>query len=154
MKVDRFLMDVSSTFHGLVQYARILEDQVKRLTHAEALRIKRSGYADTDEWSDAWYEHRWLFEETLPRALRYSCMVSLFTALEQILKAICERLRDRSASRLSFDDLSGNILRQTFAYLEKVLAVDIPDDGFKSHLFDLYKLRNYGSSPSRVGKIA
>lgn len=141
VKVDRFLIGIAFTFHGLIEYARILEDQVKRITHAEALRIKRTAYVES-ELSDAWYEHAWLFEETLPRALRYSCLVLLFTALETILKEICEKLRERSGSKLSFTDLKGNTLQQTLAYFEKVLDVKIADDTFRSHLNKLYELRN------------
>jgi hypothetical protein len=142
VKVDRFLIGIAFTFHGLVEYARILEDQVKRISHAEALRIKRTGYVESWESSDAWHEHRWLFEETLPRSLRYSCLVLLFTALEQILKEICEKLRQRSGSKLSFTNLKGNTLQQTLDYFEKVLDVKIPDDTFRSHLYKLYELRN------------
>ena len=140
--VDWFRIGLDSNFHGLEEYARILEDQIERLTNAERLRIKRASHADEAEWQIAWDEHRWLFEMVLPRTLRYSCIVSLFTTLETAMNSLCQELRSRKGLRLSVRELKAEPFERTSIYIKKVAGIDIPDHPFTVALQSLNKVRN------------
>ena len=140
--VDWFWIGLDSNFHGLQEYARILEDQIERLTNAERQRIRRTSYADEAEWQIARDEHRWLFEMVLPRTLRYSCIVSLFTTLETAMNSLCQELRSRKGLRLSVRELKAEPFEKTLIYIKKVAGIDIPDHPFTVTLQSLNKVRN------------
>lgn len=140
--VDWFLVDVWPMFNGLAEYARILEDQIDRLTNAERLRIQRTPFPDEAEWQNTWREHRWLFEETLPRTLRYSCIVSLVIALETTLNDACKELQKRRDHGLSVKDLRGRGLDRALLYFTKVIGLDTDAYQFTSKVHDLKILRN------------
>lgn len=105
IQIDWLKLEIDLKFDGLADYARILEDQIERLTNAEKLRLRRTTFSDEVEWQIAHDEHRWLFKNTFPRLLRQSCIVSLFTAVETSLSAICEALKSRRGLKLSAREL-------------------------------------------------
>ena len=141
--VDWLKLEVDLKFEGLADYARILEDQIERLTNAEKLRLRRTIFSDEAEWQIAHAEHQWLFEGTLPRLLRQSCIVSLFTAIETSLSAICEALKSRKSLKLSARELKDEPIRRTQTYIRKVADIDLADHAFTGRLKDLSKVRNW-----------
>ncbi len=143
IQIDWLKLEVDLKFNGLADYARILEDQIERLTNAEELRLRRTTFSDEAEWQIAHDEHQWLFENTLPRLLRQSCIVSLFTAIETSLSAICEALKSRRSLKLSARELKDEPIVRTQTYIRKIAGIDLADHVFAGRLRDLSKLRNW-----------
>jgi hypothetical protein len=89
--VNFFRAEIEWTFEDLAEYARIMEDQITRLANAERIRLSRMSFGDEADESLNWQEYKWRFESTIPRILRYSCIVSLLSATEVSLDRICEK---------------------------------------------------------------
>lgn len=106
------------------------------------MRLRRSTFLDEADWQIAQDEHRWLFENVLPRILRQSCIVSLFTAIETSLGAICEALKSRRNLKLSARELKDEPIARTLSYVRKVAGIELPDHVFTERLTDLNKIRN------------
>lgn len=147
-----FRAEIKWTFDGLAVYARIMEDQIERLSNADRLRLKRTSFQDTAEEQLEWDKHRWKFEQVLPRALRYSCVVSLMTAVEGSLMDICEKIHDskklsvtprRYERRKKKERKNLSFLDIRLSYLKEIAKIRIGRHLFKISLDDLKRMRDH-----------
>jgi uncharacterized protein YutE (UPF0331/DUF86 family) len=90
----------------------------------------------------SWDEHECLYERIIPKALRYSCIVALMTAVDTALMAICEELRRRGGIKLPVSALRGSDRRKAMVYLKKVVGITPPSGWFGSRLSHLGAIRN------------
>lgn len=83
------------------------------------------------------------FAEAIPRVLRYSLVVSIFTAIEASLAAICDELRSIWGLSLDLRDLKDRGIRRSRAYLVKVAGIDIAElDPLWQQLQDWERVRH------------
>lgn len=66
-----FLIDVGSAFRSLKAYVRHMESATPLIAALERERLEEEAMEE-EEVGGAWHEHHWLFEEAIPRSLRYT----------------------------------------------------------------------------------
>ena len=120
--VNFFRAEIEWTFEDLAEYARIMEDQITRLANAERIRLSRMSFCDESDESMNWDEYRWRFEGTIPRILRYSCIVSLLSAIEVSLDRICEKTCDYRKLSISYKKYKKRS-RKTDSHSSKLLCL-------------------------------
>jgi len=122
-------MDVNPRFRILVTFLQELEtateaiiDRQRRVvgeqTEEEDLEVER-------------YILREMFEEVLPRTLRYSTILHLYAALDVLLAKLCGHVESRTAASFSLSDMaSPRQLATRLRYMKKALGAHLPDDAF------------------------
>lgn len=128
--VNFFRAEIEWIFEDLAEYARIMEDQIARLANAERIRLSRMSFCDEADESLDWDEYRWRFEDTIPRILRYSCIISLLSAIEVSLDRICEKTCEYRKLSISYkkykekkqkdNDHSSKLLYRIFGKMSRV----------------------------------
>lgn len=148
--VNFFRAEIEWIFEDLAEYARIMEDQIARLANAERIRLSRMSFCDEADESLDWDEYRWRFEDTIPRILRYSCIISLLSAIEVSLDRICEKTCEYRKLSISYKKYKEkkqkdkrSFLEIALSYLRQNVESSIPDDVFIATVENLKKIRDH-----------
>jgi hypothetical protein len=142
MYIDFFRIDTSNLLDGLAEYLEKLEGQIPAIQFNEKKSLE--GWAeiedvDSDEFDAALDEYKWTYDYFFPLSLRYSFVVLLFLVLENQLRMLCDEIMKRRSLNLQAADFSGNALKRSRIYLEKVVGIENID---WEKLEDLSKVRN------------
>jgi hypothetical protein len=84
-------------------------------------------------------EYDWVYERFFPRSLRYSFIVLLYLVIEHQLNQLCDEIKKRRNLPIRSNEMSGDALKRSKVYLEKVAGISIKNWGT---LEDLSKVRN------------
>jgi hypothetical protein len=141
-QTDRFILLLVPKFTAVERYASVLDKQIQELTEIDAERLRSTEFSDKMDEHISWDEHEELYGRIIPKALRYSCVVALMTAVDTALMAICEELRRRRGIKLPVSALRGSDRRKAMVYLKKVVGVTPPSGWFASRLSHLGAIRN------------
>lgn len=115
INADLIRLGYIDPYDRLAEFYRIFEDQLERLENSDRLRLQRTSYGDESEWAEDRNRYGRLFKDILPQIFRYSCLVSLLTAVEITVVDFCDEIaRKRSLNKK-----------------------------FQGRLLQLYKVRNY-----------
>ncbi|MEQ1870906.1 MAG: hypothetical protein ABL961_12885 [Vicinamibacterales bacterium] len=117
---------VSEELEKLRRFHSLMEETLVRLQETRAQELQRlGGPGVTDAHID------WLTEEAprdydannLPKKLRYSVLIHLFTTIETHGLTMCHEIAEVVPSRLTPSDLKGAALERIQNYLDKVCGV-------------------------------
>jgi len=137
--INWWALDIHWAFNAIEEYAGRMEEQIVRMAQEDRERIEASP-PDAEECSNVWSQHAWLFEETLPRSLRYACIVLLLTTIEATLLQRCQQLEKRLP--LALGDLAGRPPTKMLTYIRKVGGIALPEHPFQTTLGHLVNVRN------------
>jgi uncharacterized protein YutE (UPF0331/DUF86 family) len=140
-QTDRFILVLSPKFTAAERYASVLDKAIQQLAAIDAEELRLIEFSDEMEEGIAWDEHCSLYGE-VSKALRYSCVVALMTAVDTALMAICEELRRRGGIKLPVSALRGSDRQKAMVYLKKVVGMTPPSGWFGSRLSHLGAIRN------------
>jgi len=141
-QTDRFILVMVPKFTAVEQYARVLDTEIPALADIDAERLRSAEFGDEMEERLSWDAHESLYEQVIPKALRYSCIVALMTAVDTALIAVCEELRRRGGIKLPVSALRGSDRRKATVYLKKIVGITPPSGWFGSRLPHLGAIRN------------
>ncbi|AQT94922.1 hypothetical protein [Pseudomonas azotoformans] len=96
-----------------------LEEEFRKAAACES-NLDNSDY--TDHLSD---EH-WMIHTVLPRLQWQSQFLTVYATIEHILNEICEIVRRKTNSKLSFKDLDGSGIHRARNYLVKIGGIEEP----------------------------
>jgi len=134
--------DIRWAFDGLREYADRLEAQIEHMAAADQQRLEDESF-DPEEDPHAGFHHQLVFDEALPRNLRYSGISLLLTTIDTTLLRVCRALQHERQLRLAVRDLAGRPpYKKALAYIEKVAGISLPKSPFRSTLADLVTVRN------------
>src|SRR6266852_5581294 len=134
-------LDIHWAFNSVKAYASRMEEQIEKMAQEDEERI-RANPPDEEESGDVWGQHYWLFDETLPRGVRYSCIILLLTTIEATLLQICRQLQKSRHLPLAVGDLAGRPPVKLLTYICKVGGVDLPEHPFRATLGHLLVVRD------------
>ncbi len=139
--INWWALDIHWAFRAIKEYAERMEEQILRMAQEDRERIQADP-PDEEESSNVWGQHDWLFEETLPRSLRYSCVSLLLTTIETTLAQICREFEKKRKLPLTLGDLAGRPPEKMLAYIHKAGGVSLPVLPFRATLGHLVNIRH------------
>ena len=142
MKIDFFRINTANIFRGLVEYQKTMEAQLPIIQQHEQSSIevfKNHDLPDTIPYESMMEEYDWIYEYFFPRSLRYSFVVLLFLVIEHQLNQLCDEIQKRRNLPIRSSEMSGDALKRSKVYLQKVARVSIKN---WESLEDLSKVRN------------
>jgi hypothetical protein len=136
---------VSEELDKLRRFHSLMEETLVRLQETSAQDLRRLGGPAV---TDAHIE--WLTKEAprnsdannLPKKLRYSVLIHLFTTIETQGLVMCDEITDVVAVRLKPGDLKGPALERIRSYLDKVCGVFPATRAEWEHIHWIEKLRH------------
>lgn len=142
MKIDFFRIETTNIFHGLTEYQKTMEAQLPIIQEHEQSSIER--FRDHDlpnilPYESMMEEYDWVYEYFFPRSLRYSFIVLLYLVIEHQLNHLCDEIKKRRNLPIRSNEMSGDALKRSKVYLEKVAGISIKN---WETLEDLSKVRN------------
>ncbi len=144
INADLIRLGYIDRYDRLAEFYRIFEDQLKRLENSDRRRLQRTSYGDESEWAEDRSRHGRLFKDILPQIFRYSCLVSLLTAVEITVDNLCDEIaRRRSLNKPREKKKNESVLENRLLWLEKEAKIRVPDKKFQGRLLQLNQVRNY-----------
>ena len=142
MKIDFFRIDTTNILHGLAEYQKTMEAQLPVIQELEQSSIEAFRNHDLPNilpYESMMEEYDWVYRYFFPRSLRYSFIVLLFLVIEHQLNQLCDEIKKRRNLPIRANEMSGDVLKRSKAYLHKVAGVSIKN---WESLEDLSKIRN------------
>ena len=140
--VDFLSDDIQWNFHGLYNYVLTVERQIGSFLKEEEERLERTLSRDDPEKAGyLWSAHERLHGELIPRTFRYSCVVSLTTAIDATLASIARFVHGSTSLSFVFKSNAGRLYAQQWRYFHNV-AGPLTRLPFMDKLDDLTTARN------------
>ncbi len=154
----RFNFLALDTFHRLLRtndFINLLDDVLPTKAWQETEALKK--FAESEGWDYGDYQaesqaldeklHHWM-----PRLAAYSCIILLYSVVENQLQAYAEQVGKKQNSSFCVQDLRGHGVRQVALYLSRVAGIDLTKDPDWADIERLRELRNLivhaGGKPS------
>jgi hypothetical protein len=139
---EPLVLDIGESFDALEAFVEKLE------TSIEEIVAEQAHAAEGEQWEEGYGEDSYrhvLFEQTLPRTLRYSILLLAYAALDSLLSRLCAHVHKTLAIAFAPSDMNhARGLSTRMEYLCKALA--LPESafeaGFSSKLRSLSIARN------------
>jgi hypothetical protein len=139
--IDFLSDDIDAEFNLTVNYVLTIEDQIASVSTREAERVQRTlPDGDPDEAAYQWHLYQQFHEHLMPRTFRYSCLVSLVTAIDATLGAIVREV-ERHIGRAFKPARRARLFREQWCYLFEV-GMPMRADPFVARLDDVTTVRN------------
>jgi hypothetical protein len=142
MKIDMFRIEFTNAFHGLAEYQKAMEAYLPVIQELEQISIEKyrnNNLPNTVPFDSMMEEYDWVYGNFFPRSLRYSFVVLLFLVIEHQLNQLCDEIKKRKNLPIRASEMSGDALKRSKVYLEKVAGISIKN---WSDIEDLSKVRN------------
>ena len=126
MVINFFRIETEGLFRGLADYHEKLEAQIPIIQQSEFEKVQEWAKQESVEYAEydvAIDELHWNYNYYFLRSLRYSFIVLLFLVVEKQLTEFCRTLQEEHNLSLKANDLRGDIIERSKAYVHKLASI-------------------------------
>jgi hypothetical protein len=120
---------ISIEFSALRQHCELVASMIdaeKTKLAKEINKLISSSDQETSDYDDHLSDQHWMIHEVLPRLQWQSQLLTIYASFEHMLHEICDTVKSKIKSQLSFRDLGGQGIHRARNYLVKIGEIEQP----------------------------